>query len=73
MGPLNRGWIGGNSRNFFVEVETHLPKACVSAVEKAEESGVWLQRWKLSNCFVEVGTHCPKACVSAVGKAEKAR
>ena len=37
----------------------------------AEESGVWLQRWKLSNCFVEVGTHCPKARVSAAEKAEE--
>ena len=45
VGLLHRGWRGGNSPRFLVEVGTHRPDACVSAVGKAEESDVL--RWDL--------------------------
>ena len=77
---LKRGCRGRKSRNFVEAVETHRPKARVSAVGKAEEARCYggnfeslLERWKLSHFLVEVWTHRPKARVSAVGKAEKAR
>ena len=58
VGPFVSGCRGRKSRNFLEAVETHRPKACVSAVGKAEEARCYggnfeslLQRWKLSQIF----------------------
>ena len=54
MGLLHRGWRGGNSPRFLVEVGTHRPDACVSAVGIAEESDVL--RWDFCTVGGEVAT-----------------
>ena len=51
---LDRGWRGENSPRFCVEVGTHRPDACVSAVGKAEESDVL--RWDFCVVGGEVET-----------------
>ena len=62
---------------FWGEVGTHRPKACVSAVGKAEEETCyggtfesWLKRCILPGFWLKFGRTRPKACVSAEEKAE---